>query len=822
MDPMVPNFGHVGQQCLGHTSQNHVGQPGVGQNSGQVTYEDLDRPAKELTLEVLYQLSLKLQNMTRGNWASLAEIMGYSRDKIDEFDHQSTAEYKPPGYLVLRDWTKQERGRSIYVLLESLKQCGRLDCVVFLEQAIKNLLSMKLHLKITDETVPCDTVKPYFLTVPTRCQATLKDSLENVFGGELQDYEICAAWTDRAHQFKGMHLSVRRKRRSGKGISLTTYLECTHYRNQEEQNNLSEPNQQLTGRYSGNACPHKSVETGERHILGDKSGISREHPTGTQTVRNISVDDHKRCIETCPGHKDYVSEECLYCGKFKTFSQKTVHSLLDKEINNRTLRKIESGLHCRSCTCELSEIGSVSCLGRERFTIASHRTDTTCNVTRTEQEGEATRRKLSDDSDNENVVSSTTDMDVDMKGTNNKSDLDKISPETSGYKSFQRVSSHAQHCQDFHDDDLEQTFVKAPYHSQTHCKLVRVVTENITMENDTEGLVETRPHVMGRSVSDTTASYQRLNRETMTYKETNIGRFTFDNVQVMHGHNLGTIGDMFTRQHRSPIEHCDDADDVFKNANSDMDATHHSTPRVYPHEPDRTQEVEIPISDNGRTNTVSPRFNFPETHTMSYNVDDICPQPTEMQTVPPLPARKVDRCHQISSSRQDTPPTLPPRNNRPAPYPSSRSGGADSKFVHLNKVLGRYLEWSPRDNENTVENKMRHFINSDGHYLLWYMASKKKLVLTVSHLRKLIHYAIYMTQENGQLSYFIFKGETFPDLHKLLYHYKHYGLKPASLQGCHSNDFLQQQNGRGSFQMARLSHVELLHPVTQSRGRTSV
>ncbi|XP_069141307.1 uncharacterized protein [Argopecten irradians] len=812
MDALIHNVGHSGQLGLGQVS---VGQlAGSGLNFGQVTYEELHRPAKELSREVLYQLSLKLQNTTRGNWASLAEVLGYARDKIDEFDHQSAAEYKPPGYLVLRDWTKQERGRSIYVLLESLKQCGRLDCVVFLEQEVKNLLSMKLHLKITDETNPSNTVKPYFLTVPTRCQATLKDSLENVFGGELQDYQICASWMDRAHRFKGMHLSVRRTKRSSKETSMVSYPECSIYENQGRQNNLSEPNHQLKGHHK-NVYPDKDFNNGERNILGDycEGEIS--------PVTNTHAGDHKLCLEDCPGHKDYVSEECLYCGKFRTFTQKIFHTTLSKESNNGTLRKIQSGLHCRSCTCDLSMIGNT---GSEQSVLAPHRADGRCFMTK--QEFETTKRKLSADSDNENVVSSTTDMDVDdvKRLGNYDSETGKTSSEdTSGYTSNDRAVS-PKHCSEFVDDQ-EQTFLKAPYHSQTHCKLVRVVTENITVENDTENMLAVRPREMNRSISDSAGCYQRLNRETMTYRETNVGPFTFDNVHAIPGHNLGTIGDVFSPHHRSPIEHCDNSEDGFKSRgmlSSYIDMQQKAASRGSVQKQYRTSNMDITIAGKDREDTVTSEFSAENTNTMPDHRDNTPARLTQMmETVSPTQDNNTERCPRISSSRHDTPPTLPPRNNRPTPYPS-KSGGAESKFIHLNKALWRYPEWSPRGNENTVENKMRRYINVDGHYLLWYMTSTKTLVLTVSHLRKLIHYAIYMTQENGELSYFIFKGETFPDLDKLLYHYKHNGLKPQSLQGGKSRSFLQQQNTRGSRQMARLSHVELLHPVTQPRGRTSV
>ncbi|XP_060075633.1 uncharacterized protein LOC132555295 [Ylistrum balloti] len=814
MDSLVPNFCQVGQFGLGRASgHNHVGQH--GQSPGQVTYEELDRPAKELALDVLYQLSLKLQNVTRGNWASLAEIMGYSRDKIDEFEHQSTAEYKPPGYLVLRDWTKQERGRSIYVLLETLKECGRLDCVTFLEQKIKNLVSMKLHLKIIDETISSDMAKPYFLTVPTRCQATLKESLENVFGGKLQDYEILASWTDRAHQFKGMHLSVRRKRRSRRVVSPTAYLESPQYHNQGQQNNLSDPNEDVSGNQHI-TCQDNTIKSGERNIPRVSSRDQREDSTIVQNVQSFSVNQKRCCPENCPGHKGYVSEECMYCGKFKTFSQKIVHSVSHKEADNGAVRIIESGFHCRSCTCDLSVIGGVACSSIERPPMKSNMPDMACDIARTESE--IVKRKLIDDS--ENVVSSTTDMDVNKKVINSEADTNK----TFGYNLFPNESSMVEHCDDGFVDNLsEETFVKAPYHSQVQCT-VSVVTKNITMENDATNVMEAPHHGMVRSTSDSAAPYQSLNRETMTYKETSKERFTFDNVHMIQGHNLGTIADMFTWQHKSPIEHCD-IEDVVNNGKremlaSDLDRLQQPTPNIHQHKEHVTLETRVP--DIFSDSDVPFHSNLHETTKKDINEGNIGAEPIRVQAVPPLPTRKADRCHQISPNRQDTPPSLPPRNTRPTPYPSSRSGGADSKFIHLNEALCRYPEWSPRENENTVESKMSRFMNSDGHYLLWYMALKKTLVLSVSHLRKLIHYAIYVTQENGHLSYFIFEGEMFPDLHALLNHYKHYGLRPQSLQGCHSNDFLRQQNLRGSRQIARLSHVQLLHPVILTRSRTSV
>jgi len=72
--------------------------------------------------------------------------------------------------------------------------------------------------------------------------------------------------------------------------------------------------------------------------------------------------------------------------------------------------------------------------------------------------------------------------------------------------------------------------------------------------------------------------------------------------------------------------------------------------------------------------------------------------------------------------------------------------------------------------------------------------------------------------------YYIFEGENFTDLPVLLNYYMQYGLKPQSQQAypVSDQDFIQQQNLRGSRMLARLSHVKLLYPIKPKRGRSSV
>lgn len=97
----------------------------------------------------MYTLATKLPTCitSPGNWIEVAERLGYGRDHIQEFIHKSKCDGQHPGYLMLMDWSSEEIGRSVYVLRETLKQCGRSDCGQYLHDKVKGraLITVDTH-----------------------------------------------------------------------------------------------------------------------------------------------------------------------------------------------------------------------------------------------------------------------------------------------------------------------------------------------------------------------------------------------------------------------------------------------------------------------------------------------------------------------------------------------------------------------------------------------------------------------------------------------------------------------------------------------------
>ncbi|XP_060551855.1 uncharacterized protein LOC132713324 isoform X2 [Ruditapes philippinarum] len=55
----------------------------------------------------------------------------------------------------------------------------------------------------------------------------------------------------------------------------------------------------------------------------------------------------------------------------------------------------------------------------------------------------------------------------------------------------------------------------------------------------------------------------------------------------------------------------------------------------------------------------------------------------------------------------------------------------DKLFIHYNSTLSGFPGWSARETENTVERTMSDALTSDGYYILWYIRSRKNLVISV-------------------------------------------------------------------------------------------
>ncbi|KAJ8301989.1 hypothetical protein KUTeg_020976 [Tegillarca granosa] len=190
-------------------------------------------------------------------------------------------------------------------------------------------------------------------------------------------------------------------------------------------------------------------------------------------------------------------------------------------------------------------------------------------------------------------------------------------------------------------------------------------------------------------------------------------------------------------------------------------------------------------------------------------------------------------------NEMNLPPKLPPRNFQKNSTHTQQKGSSprkikseavftfpgESHFQLLCSVLKDVPGWWPGETEATVENSMSFVCKEDGHYMIWYMRSKDTLVLSVSHLSKIIHYAFYTSQdENGEIWYYIFPSKSFRNLKDLINHHIENGLDPQAQQpqpvpdSSDGGSFISQQNVRQSRRLVRMLHVRLRYPITEKHS----
>ncbi|XP_062585720.1 uncharacterized protein LOC134247361 [Saccostrea cucullata] len=135
-------------------------------------------------------------------------------------------------------------------------------------------------------------------------------------------------------------------------------------------------------------------------------------------------------------------------------------------------------------------------------------------------------------------------------------------------------------------------------------------------------------------------------------------------------------------------------------------------------------------------------------------------------------------------------------------------------FQEICEIMRNFPGWDPEETENMVEKSMSHYCKEDGHYVIWYMREAHRLVVTVSHMRKLVHYAVFSERHiSGQDWHYFFPEHKFPDIRSLLRHHMENGIDPQSSQrGQGRRDLDKQQNMRNSRREVVLSHVTLKYP----------
>jgi hypothetical protein len=94
-----------------------------------------------LFLKVFRELGNKLQPVSfgvcAGDWIRVAELLGFSREQIENLEVRSNIQREPPGFLMLMDWRSHEDSSTLFILRDTLWSCGRHDCVSLLDRTIE-------------------------------------------------------------------------------------------------------------------------------------------------------------------------------------------------------------------------------------------------------------------------------------------------------------------------------------------------------------------------------------------------------------------------------------------------------------------------------------------------------------------------------------------------------------------------------------------------------------------------------------------------------------------------------------------------------------
>lgn len=282
----------------------------------------LAKPAKELPVQVFYELGNKLQPLNNGirtgDWVHLAELLGFSRQQIDHFEVRSHIQRELPGFLMLMEWRSHEDRSTLFILRDTLWTCGRHDCVTFLDRRVEEIMFMDLYLRVIDEENRLLPIR--LLKVRTKCDATIRESIQNFLCGDSDDSEyelVDTPFLSKAKQFKGKQITLRKKNRTRPQDSMNCNITISSSENGTEEENQS--------------CNEFSQIKDLPENL-EACCVSDNEP---------EVDSPNPCPNTIR-KTVYITEDCVYCGKIRTVSQRHV---------SETLSAVKTGVHCPSCSC---------------------------------------------------------------------------------------------------------------------------------------------------------------------------------------------------------------------------------------------------------------------------------------------------------------------------------------------------------------------------------------------------------------------------------------------------------------------------------------
>ena len=84
--------------------------------------------------------------MRTGDWIHLAELLGFSRQQIDNFEIRASIQREPPGFLMLMEWRSHEDTSTLFILRDVLWTCGRHDCVNILDRNVEGKAGNSIHI----------------------------------------------------------------------------------------------------------------------------------------------------------------------------------------------------------------------------------------------------------------------------------------------------------------------------------------------------------------------------------------------------------------------------------------------------------------------------------------------------------------------------------------------------------------------------------------------------------------------------------------------------------------------------------------------------
>ncbi|KAL8581958.1 hypothetical protein ACOMHN_027940 [Nucella lapillus] len=151
--------------------------------------EILSYDIKEIPRSTLKDIANKLNadTISAGNWETLAEKLGFTKNSIlENLTQQAKVQNTYPGLLMLQEWSRRS-GSTAHVLLHALREIQREDAVVVLVEKLFELHIMQLLVKVEEER---GGGSPKFLRVPTQKSAPLHASLDNTLQKPPYWYDI--------------------------------------------------------------------------------------------------------------------------------------------------------------------------------------------------------------------------------------------------------------------------------------------------------------------------------------------------------------------------------------------------------------------------------------------------------------------------------------------------------------------------------------------------------------------------------------------------------------------------------------------------------